>query len=278
MAVVPKPFLMWAGGKSQLIPSLTRYLPRTINTYFEPFLGGAALFFYLKKNKIINKAVLSDKNDDLITAYRYLQIAPLEDLVWLLRQYQTSFRRDPEFFYHIRRQQPTSEVTKAARIIFLNRTCYRGLFRVNQHGQYNVGLGTKRKHDIVRERLIATVATALNPRDTEIVQSDFKIAERAEPGDLVYFDPPYMPISSDGNFTGYTAEGFGGDDWSRLVVLAEALRRRGVNVMISQAYSKPAYEPLKEAGWNVEIVDVDHIIGKRAGRNIARREVIIRSF
>ena len=271
---------MWAGGKTQLIPTLTRRLPDMSGTYYEPFLGGGALFFYLRRHRLIQDAILSDSNQELITTYRYLQNGKFPDLIRLLAEYQRHFREDSQFFYHVRKQQPTTSLTIAARIIFLNRTCYRGLFRVNKDGEFNVPIGKKKKQDIVRNRFLSTVASALQHEGTAITKGDFaNIAKSAAPGDFIYFDPPYMPITSKGNFVGYTADGFTGDDWYRLVDLVQELHKDRVHIMISQSFSRPVRSAFEnKEGWNIEVVNTDHIIGKREGYNQKRREVIIRSF
>ncbi|MEM8529813.1 MAG: DNA adenine methylase [Chloroflexota bacterium] len=236
-----RPFIKWAGGKSQLLPELSRRLPRHFQRYHEPFVGGAALFFYLYNEGLLKKgAVLSDYNRELILCYRVVR-DNVEQLIELLQEHAVH-RSDSEYFLQIRKwdRQPgfekRSEVERAARTIFLNRTCYNGLYRLNNKGQFNAPFGYYKNPLICDADNLRAVSKALEP--VELHVSDFwKVIERAQPGDLVYFDPPYDPVSSTASFTHYTGQSFGPDDHRRLAKLFTTLKQQGVYVMLSNSYT-----------------------------------------
>ena len=224
-----KPFIKWAGGKGQLLPSFVPLLPplNKVNRYFEPFLGGAAVFFYLQHPR----SYLSDCNADLVELYQVVR-DEVEDLIRAL----SIHRNNETYFYKVRAQNPESlsAIQRAARFIFLNKTCYNGLYRVNGKGQFNVPFGNYKNPAICDAEGLRAASIAL--RGAEISLTDFEQAVAgAKPKDFIYFDPPYQPISKTSSFTGYTAGRFDDAEQKRLADLFRRLARRGCSVMLSNS-------------------------------------------
>ena len=233
-----KPFIKWAGGKTQLLPQLRAAAPQRIATYYEPFLGGGALFFALQREGRFERAVLTDLNDELINAFVQVRDV-VEEVIAALRAHEMDYgpgaSRRADYFYTVRKNvQLGFPVERAARMIFLNKTCFNGLYRVNSRGEFNVPHGSYAKPTICDEDGLRAASQAL--QDVEIRTSDFEAAIRdAKPDDFVYFDPPYVPISDTSNFTAYTADLFGLDEQCRLADAAEGLASRGVSFMLSNS-------------------------------------------
>lgn len=236
-----RPFVKWAGGKGQLLPELTKRLPRSFRRYHEPFAGGGALFFHLySTGRLRHGAVLSDYNPELILCYKVVR-DDVEALIAALQEH-AKHRHDSEYFLQIRKwdRQPGFEqrdpVERAARTLFLNRTCYNGLYRLNNKGQFNAPFGYYKNPQIVDPDNLRAASAAL--RDVELHVGDFEAAAAlAEPYDLVYFDPPYVPVSPTSSFTHYTGQTFGHDDQRRLAQLFDTLKERGVYVMLSNSHT-----------------------------------------
>jgi len=222
-----RPFLKWAGGKSQLLPDLLRYAPGEYGRYYEPFLGGGALFFALQPAR----AVLSDSNAQLIGAYQAVR----QDVEALIRRLRR-FRATRDAYYSVRARDPAdlSPMARAARFIYLNRTCYNGLYRVNSAGRFNVPFGRYKNPRICDPEGLRAAGAAL--RRARLRVGDFEAVTRpARAGDLVYFDPPFDPLSPTASFTSYTAGGFGPEEQARLARLCRALAERGCHVMLSNS-------------------------------------------
>lgn len=229
-----KPFLKWVGGKRQLLPVLTQHLPPGFHTYYEPFVGAGALMLELQPRKV----VINDLNQELISCYRVIQKQP-EQLIAALAGHHNS----PEYFYEIRgldRDRELfarlDEVQRASRMIFLNKTCYNGLYRVNRKGEFNAPFGRYRNPCILDEQGIRAVHHYLNARPVRILNTDFEQAvSGARAGDFVYFDPPYDPVSASASFTAYQGGGFGRPEQRRLARVVHDLTRRGCRVMLSNS-------------------------------------------
>ncbi len=228
---VPRPFLKWAGGKTQLADALCERRPVRFNTYHEPFVGSGALFFHLFREGLIRRAILSDINAELIDTY-----LAIRDHVTEVLHILSEFPYSKEFYYAIRAKDPwtLSLPERAARMIYLNKTGYNGLYRVNRRGQFNVPFGRyKSPKYLDRENLVA-VSQAL--QEVEIICTSFEtVVERVQPGDWVYFDPPYVPVSQTSNFTSYHANGFRLRDQERLRDVCITLTQNDVHVMISNS-------------------------------------------
>jgi DNA adenine methylase len=223
----PRPFLKWVGGKGQLLSQLWPHLPERFERYHEPFLGGGALFFALRPQR----AFLSDVNRELIDCYTAVRDR-IDDVIEALREH----RYEQEHYYEVRAQNPfsLSPGERAARTIFLNRTGFNGLYRVNRSGQFNVPFGRYTNPLICDEFNLRACSRVLQGAELQV--RDFTLAaDQMLPGDLAYFDPPYVPVSSTANFTGYSADGFNSNDQARLARLFGRLIERGVHGLLSNA-------------------------------------------
>jgi DNA adenine methylase len=233
---LPRPFVKWAGGKRQLLEALERHFPETFGTYYESFLGGGAVFFYLVGKRSRFNAVLSDINEELINTYRVIK-AQVEDLITRLELYKANYEMAPEsYYYEARADEPQDDVERAARLIFLNRTCYNGLYRVNSAGKFNVPFGRYKNPRIVDKENLRTVSKVLNRSNAELLSVDYQEATKnAKEGDFIYFDPPYQPVSVTANFTSYTDSGFSIKDQERLGDWFRKLGKRGCKILLSNS-------------------------------------------
>lgn len=221
------PFLKWVGGKTQLLPVMLNYIPAHFDTYIEPFIGGGALFFELQPTK----AVLADSNPELINCYTMVR-DQVEDLINVLNSYQYS----EEFYYAMRAETPEDPVLRAARMIYLNRTCYNGLYRVNKRGQFNVPFGRYTNPLICDPERLRAASYAL--RNAELRCADYldTLQHYAKPGDFIYIDPPYHPVSKYSDFKRYTVEFFYVDDQHALAKMAKKLAQQGCHVLVSNSH------------------------------------------
>jgi DNA adenine methylase len=235
--------LKWAGGKGQLLAQFEPYWPGEFGRYFEPFLGGGAVFFHLyNSGRLAGKeVVLADSLEELINCFRVVRDR-VEDLVAELRRHQVH-NQDREYYAWVRAwdREPgygqRSEVERAARVLYLNRTCYNGLYRVNRRGEFNVPFGRHRNPKVCDAANLRAAARALE--GVRLVAGDLAGLESAGPGDLVYLDPPYQPLSATAHFTAYTAGDFGWEDQRRLARLFRELDGRGCRVMLSNSATEP---------------------------------------
>ncbi len=227
MSKLPRPFLKWAGGKSRLLPQYVPYFPKSFNAYYEPFLGGGSVFFHLQPQR----AVLRDINAELINAYCCVQ-KNVTKLIKLLQQHAVNHNQ--EYYYDIRSQQFNSNLERAARFIYLNKTCYNGLYRENSRGQFNVPIGRYKNPQICPEQLLIAASAHLQNACIEVGNFDLVLSE-ANADDLVYFDPPYHPISATSNFTAYTRYAFGEAEQLWLRDTFSKLAYKGVKVMLSNS-------------------------------------------
>jgi DNA adenine methylase len=228
-----RPVLKWAGGKSRLLPDLLGRLPDSFDAYHEPFLGGGALFFELANQRRLTKAYISDVNQALIDVYQALRDC-VGEVIYLLKIHRS--RHGETHYYRVRTWTPgqLTLAERAARVIYLNRTCYNGLYRENQSGEFNVPFGRYKNPLICDEPNLRAVSHVL--RDVDISCGPFSsVLKTAKAGDLVYFDPPYSPVSSTSNFTSYHRDGFGAKDQADLRCVFVELANRGVNVLLSNS-------------------------------------------
>ncbi|MFH1540897.1 MAG: DNA adenine methylase [Elusimicrobiota bacterium] len=227
------PFLKWAGGKGQLLKQIEPLFPSQFNNYIEPFLGGGAVFFYLYSTSRLNdkKTILIDSNEGLINCYHAIK-KDVNKIIKIL--YSGKFVNTEEVFYEIRDEGPKDMFERAARAIYLNKTCYNGLYRVNSSGKFNVPFGRYRNPLICDVDNLKMVNTVL--RNVKIVLGDFeKCLEYAKPHDFFYFDPPYQPISKTSSFTGYTKDLFGEKEQERLASLIGELDKKKCKIMLSNS-------------------------------------------
>lgn len=223
---VPKPFLKWAGGKSKLLSYLRCFVPNNFNNYLEPFLGGGAFFFDLRPQK----SILSDSNSELINCYNIVKNRPAELISALTRM-----PVNEDFYYELRSKIPEkmSELERAARLIYLNKTCYNGLYRVNKKGQFNTPFGRNHNVKVCNSENLELASEAL--KTATIIEGDFEtvLLKYAQENDFVYLDPPYPAIGKFSDFKRYTKEFFNEEDHRRLARVIEEIDRRGCNFILS---------------------------------------------
>lgn len=240
------PFVKWPGGKRQLLPRILPYVPEHVNTYFEPFVGGGAVFFALANAKRFDRAVLMDANLELVRTYWALQ----QDVEGVIAQLQV-WDKDKDAFLEIRGLNPDdlSHTLCGARTIYLNRLCFNGLYRVNGSGKFNAPFGdTKVDWEATFARLRLS-AGQLDHGRVFVKHMDFsQVAHMAQPGDFVYFDPPYIPLTRTAKFTAYTPGGFGGPEHDKLASVFRELKERGVTALLSNSdtdLSRQLYDGMK---------------------------------
>jgi DNA adenine methylase len=265
MSVPPRPFLKWAGGKGQLLAALRPFVPTAYERYFEPFLGGGALFF----DRLPKRGVLSDVNAEIVECY-----AAVRDQVEKLIVSLGRHRYDADHYYATRDTDPASlsPVERAARTIFLNKTGFNGLYRVNRAGKFNVPFGRYAKPLICDPENLRACSAAL--AKVELAVCDFEeAASRARAGDFVYFDPPYVPVSRTSAFTAYAAGGFGPKEQARLAEVFERLALRGARVLLSNS-DVPEIRQLYR-GYRIERVRATRAINSNASRRGPVSEVLV---
>lgn len=272
--VPPKPVLKWAGGKSRLTSLILAKLPDTIGTYYEPFLGSAAVFFQLASEGRFRRAVLGDKNPDLIDVYQALQ-TDVDELIRVLerKRYTTI---GEEAYYQVRSQDPRklNLYERAARTIYLNKTGYNGLYRVNRAGDFNVPFGRYKNPTIFDPRRLAASARALEK--VKLVVGDFEeLVQGATKGDAVYFDPPYVPLSKTSNFTAYSKDAFEAEHHKRLSEVFRSLAKRGVVAVLSNSDTELTSE-LYES-WDLERITVTRPINSNAQKRGGVTELLVRN-
>ncbi len=266
----PKPFVKWAGGKRQIIDELIGRVPKKFKTYFEPFVGGGALLFELQPEK----AVIGDTNFELINAYLVIR-DKVEELIEDLKRH----KNEKEYYYKMRSLDPETldPVKRASRFIYLNRTCYNGLWRVNSKGEFNVPFGRHKNPKICDEENLRAVSEYLRRADIKIVCRDYKeTLEEAKRGDFVYLDPPYAPVSETSRFTKYTGEGFSLKDQEELAEVFRELDRRGCYVMLSNSDTEFVRKLYR--GYIIERVSANRFINCVAKKRKNHTELIIRNY
>lgn len=273
----PRPFVKWAGGKRQSLQQLEQYSPRNFSTYYEPFLGGGAVFFHLVKRRPRFNAILSDINSELINAYDVVKNS-VKGLIKELRLHEARYKLAPKkYYYQVRAEEPFDDVRKAARLIFLNRTCYNGLYRVNRMGKFNVPFGRYENPTICDKENLLTVSQVLRWSNAKLLAADYREATKdAGKGDFVYFDPPYQPASATANFTSYTDSGFSFDDQMRLGDWFRELDKRGCRVTLSNS-SKEEMRRIYR-GYSVMEVEVLRAISCKADGRKGHTELIVSNY
>ena len=269
------PVVKWVGGKRQLLDEITPRLPKRITTYCEPFLGGGAVLFSLQPRN----AIVNDLNADLMLVYEVIR-DDVELLIAALEQHENT----AEYFYNIRdldrdkdAYREMSAIERASRIIYLNKTCYNGLFRVNASGEFNSPFGHYKNPNIVNAPVLRAVSKYLTANNIQLLHIDFEeVLQRVPRGGFVYLDPPYDPVSDTASFTGYNRGGFGREEQERLKRCCDELAARGVRFLLSNS----ATSFIKElyTGYTVEIVHAKRAINSDASKRGAVEEVLIRNY
>ncbi len=266
------PIVKWVGGKRQLMFELLKNMPKSYNRYFEPFIGGGALFFELQPEK----AYISDMNEELINLYSIVR-DNVYDLIADLNKHEVS----KEYFLEIRNLDRTDEyknlsnVQRASRFIYLNRTCFNGLYRVNSQGQFNVPFGNYKKPRIVDENNLLNCSELL--KNTEIKCADFSgILLKVKKGDFVYFDPPYVPLNETSSFTSYTKNGFDMNMQFELREVCDELDSMGVMFMLSNSDTKLVNELY--ANYEIKKVFASRVVNANADGRGKITEVLVRNY
>lgn len=271
-----RPFLKWAGGKARLVPLLAEAIAEQPRRYIEPFLGGGAVYFGLQAVGLSSAAVLNDLNHDLIETFGIVRDDPgglITRLGELEEEYMAGGAEHRAACYYRRRGAAVgTPIDLAARFIFLNRTCFNGLYRVNRSGQFNVPHGRYERPRICDPAGLAAAAAAL--RGVELRSEDFEaICEEAGPGDLLYLDPPYQPLSRTSSFTSYTGAVFGQVEQRRLAAAARRAWDRGAAVIVSNS-AHPLVESLYE-GFHIRRVLMSRAINSVPGGRLPIDELLI---
>jgi len=271
-----QPFTKWTGGKRQLLPVIKSLMPDNYNSYFEPFVGGGALFFDLSPDK----AVINDFNNELMNCYQQIKKHP-QKLIELLTKHQEN--NSKEYYLELRavdrdnRINKMTDVERATRIMYMLRVNFNGLYRVNSKNQFNVPYGRYKNPKIVDGELILSISEYLNNNDIRILNGDFEEAVRdVQAGDFVYFDPPYIPLSETSAFTSYTHEGFSYEEQVRLSDVYRKLDKKGAYVMLSNS-SSPLVEELYK-GFNIHKVEATRTNGAKASSRGKISEIIVTNY
>ncbi|MGI0046127.1 MAG: DNA adenine methylase [Nitrosotalea sp.] len=275
----PKPFVKWAGGKRQLLPIIANHIPQKFDRYFEPFLGGGAVFFNLVSQGRDAKWFVSDLNSDLVLSYVTIRDR-VKELVASLESHSTSYFKNPSsYYYKIRENNPKGQIEKVSRLVFLNKTCFNGLYRVNSKGKFNVPLGKYTNPNIVNKENLLAVSEILQSKDISIKCQDFEGAlKNATSDDFVYLDPPYHPVSETANFTSYTEDDFGYDDQKRLYAKFKALDRKGVKILLSNSKSDEIIDLFEEFSGGMVEINTNRFINSVSQRRTGHTELLIRNY
>jgi len=261
------PVLKWAGGKTHLLSQILERLPVRMETYFEPFVGGGAVFFALARQKRFRRAVIADQNEDLVEVYAAIR----DDVEAVIRALQL-YRYDEEVYYQARAARPQEPARRAARLIFLNKTGYNGLYRVNSKGEFNVPFGRHKNPKICDESNLRSAAQAL--RRVTIRVADFEaVCADAHPGDAVYLDPPYLPVSTTSSFAAYDRHPFGFAEHQRLARVFGELADRRVDAVLSNSLTRDTRRLFRP--WRLEKVVVPRFINSRADSRGPVGEILV---
>lgn len=269
------PVVKWVGGKRQLLPTLTSLLPDRFTTYCEPFIGGGAMLFCLQPKR----AIVNDINSDLIQMYEAIR-DNVEELIHELEKH----KNESAYFYEVRdwdrnreRYDALSIIEKAARIIYLNKTCYNGLFRVNNAGEFNTPFGNYKNPNIINAPTLRAVSNYF--QKAEIVfscRNYIEVLEEVPRGTFVYLDPPYDPVSDTANFTGYSRGGFFKEDQILLRECCDDLTRRGIKFMLSNSATE--FIRTQYAAYHIEVVQAKRAVNSNATGRGRVDEVVVRNY
>lgn len=274
---IVKPIVKWVGGKRQLLPEIRRRLPSedSYTTYCEPFLGGGAVFFDIKPEK----AIVNDLNEELINLYLVIK-NNVEELITDLSRHENI----PEYFYEIRKLDrdetlfnQMSNIEKASRTLYLNKTCYNGLYRVNRKGQFNTPFGRYKNPNITNESLLRDLNYYFNEANIQFYSQDYAdVLEMLEEDSFVYLDPPYDPVSKTASFTDYNKDGFDCNEQKRLKQYCDYLNEKGVKFMLSNSATDFIQELYKD--YDVDLVSARRSINSVASKRGEVGEVLVKNY
>ena len=271
--------MKWAGGKTTLLPQYNRFFPKEFKRYFEPFLGSGAVYFYLKQRRQIKNGILSDVNEDLVNVYQAVREQPRELLVRLREHERAHHQLREKYYYQIRDGTPewNDALRQAARLIYLNRTCYNGLYRVNASGKFNVPIGRYTRPEIVRDHVILGASKLLT--DAELHVRPFEeVLDHARAEDFIYFDPPYYPLSKTASFTGYQKFPFGEREHRKLAEVFGELDRRGCFVMLSNSSAPFILDLYKEYRGLLHFISARRSISSNPKTRGAVKEILVVNY
>lgn len=275
------PFVKWAGGKGQLLSEISKFIPSSFGRYFEPFVGGGAIFFYLasKKNKRFT-SFLSDTNEELINAFMVIRDTT-EELIKHLKHHETEYHKSPQkYYYKLRALKPLAAIERAARFITLNKTCYNGLYRVNKSGIFNVPMGRYNNPLICDVVNLRNISMELRNSDSRLNVADYykMLIENAAEGDFIYLDPPYSPVSPTANFTGYTNSGFDKDDQLQLADVFKILDQRGCRILLSNSDTPVIRKLYTEFSFRLKEIEANRAINCNGSKRSGHRELLICNY
>ena len=279
LSVTPKPFVKWAGGKRQLLSIIENHIPSEFDRYFEPFLGGGAVFFHLVTQKRHAKWFVSDLNSDLVLSYVTIR-DKVKDLIESLESHSANYFKNPSgYYYKVRESNPKNQVDKVSRLLFLNKTCFNGLYRVNSKGKFNVPLGKYVNPNIVNKENLLAVHYALQSKNISIKYHDFEDAlKNVGKGDFVYLDPPYQPVSNTANFTSYTDSDFNYKDQERLCGKFKSLDKKGAKILLSNSKSKEIIGLYREFSKGIIEINANRFINSVSGKRTGHTELLIKNY
>ena len=274
-----RPFVKWAGGKGQLIPQIIRLIPTRFARYFEPFLGGGAVFFQIASSD--RNVFLSDINAELIDAYKVIK-NHVEELISALIYHQIEYDKSPKkYYYHLRDSiKVLNNIDNTARFITLNKTCFNGLYRVNRNGLFNVPIGRYKNPNICDADNLRNISVVLKRSGSYLTVSDYKkiLVEKAEKDDFVYLDPPFYPISNTANFTNYTNNGFTFEDQKELACIFNELTDKGCKVLLSNSNTEEIKRLYSNYAHLTQVIDVNRSINSVASKRVGHTELLIRNY
>jgi DNA adenine methylase len=269
-------FLKWAGGKLQLIEQLENLFPHKFRNYYEPFIGSGAVFFYVKSKLKPNKVILSDTNEELINCFVIVRDKPSELVESLLNHRK---KHSKEYYYAVRSIESNrlDSVDRAARLIYLNKTCFNGLYRVNSKGQFNVPFGDYESPSIFDKNTLFQASQLLRGVHLQVMNFE-KILDFAGKDDFVYFDPPYIPLSKTSSFTRYSKSDFSMKEQKQLSEVFEALDSRGCFVMLSNSDHALTRELYRDYKKNTVVVRAKRMINSVGSKRGAIDELIVTNY
>ncbi len=275
----PKPFVKWAGGKRQLLPVITSHIPSKFERYFEPFLGGGAVFFSLVSEERKSKWFISDLNSDLTLSYVTIRDR-VKELVLSLENHAANYSKNQSsYYYKVREANPKNDIDKVSRLIFLNKTCFNGLYRVNSKGKFNVPVGRYVNPNIINKENLFEVSRVLQSKDISIKCQDFEDALKGiGHEDFVYLDPPYQPVSTTASFTSYTDSDFDFSDQKRLYAKFKALDKKGVKVLLSNSRSDKIIELFNEFSDGIIEINANRFINSVSQKRTGHTELLIKNY
>ena len=274
-------FVKWAGGKTQLLEQFKPFFPLKVDRYFEPFVGSGAVFFYLKQSRKPSFSMISDSNKDLINLYLAVR-DNLGRLIELLNNYKKEHMNNPKEFYYKQREEfnnTKDALLKSALFVYLNKTCFNGLYRVNSKGKYNVPMGSYKNPSIVQQNKLEQASKLLKDVSIECMNFE-KILEHAETGDFIYFDPPYYPLSVTSSFTSYQKDVFLDKEQEQLANVFHKLDDRGCILMLSNsdaALIHKLYSKYEDEG-HLHLVKAKRMINCNAEGRKAINEVVVTNY